>query len=165
MKYGRLPAEKGQSLNPGVFVTLLNRVTLGSGMAGNASTARIAASAVAPANPKLHASFLLLAILGDVVAAADTDPLTEPETSWRRSRFRSTSRSLAVWYLSSRAFSSALPMIRSSSGGTSGFSLAGGFGVSRRMPSKMTAAVSPRNGALPVTIWYKTAPKENKSER
>src|SRR5438309_10502385 len=105
MKYRRLPADKGQSLNPDVFVTLLKRMTLGSGMAGRASTAnRIAVSAASPVNPRPQASFLLLAVLGEVVIAA-TDSLAESETSWRRNRFRSTSRSRAVWYLSSRSFS------------------------------------------------------------
>ena len=147
-----------------MFVTLLNRVTFGSGMAGSASTANRTTASVAPANPRPQESFLFLAVLADVVIAA-TDSLLEPEISWRRNRFRSTSRSRAVWYLSSRSFSRALPMIRSSSIGTSGLSFEAGVGISRRMPSKMTAAVSPANGAFPVAIWYKTAPKENKSER
>src|SRR5260370_2757550 len=123
----------------------------------------MAAGAV-PDDRRPQAIFPLLALLAGVVMAA-RDWLAEAEISWRRSRFRSTSRSRAVWYLSSRSFSRALAIIRSSSIGTPGVSFEGGVGVSRRMPSKMTAAVSPGNGALPVTIWYKTAPKENKSER
>jgi hypothetical protein len=34
-----------------------------------------------------------------------------------------------------------------------------------RMPSKITAAVEPPNGTVPVAISYSTTPSENKSDR
>ena len=52
----------------------------------------------------------------------------------------------------SRSFSSALLMMRSSSGGISGFSRTGAAGARFRMASKITPEVSPRKGSAPVAI-------------
>src|ERR1700675_4592494 len=51
-----------------------------------------------------------------LLAAAPRD-----ESVSRFNRFKSSRSSAAVWYRSSRSFSSALPMISSSFGGTAGF--------------------------------------------
>jgi hypothetical protein len=63
------------------------------------------------------------------------------------------------------SLASALLMMSSSFGGTSGFSRTTDVGVPSRMALKITPELSPRNGSVPVVISYKTAPKENKSVR
>jgi hypothetical protein len=75
-----------------------------------------------------------------------------PDVVSRRSRFRSASRSLAVWYRTSRSFSRAFEMIRSSSGGTAGFASEAGAGSRFRIPSKTTPVVVPEKAWRPVAI-------------
>ena len=67
-------------------------------------------------------------------------------------RLRSARISAAVWQRISRSFSSALLMVSSSFGGSSGFSRIAAVGARFRMASVMTAEVSPRNGRTPVAI-------------
>src|SRR2546422_603979 len=64
-----------------------------------------------------------------------------------------------------RSFSSALLMMRSSSGGRSGLTRMGAVGARFRTESKTTAEVLPLKGTVPVAISYSTAPKENRSVR
>src|SRR5574341_640180 len=76
-------------------------------------------------------------------ADAATTVLERPESISRFSRFKSARISEAVWYRTSRSFSSALLMIRSSSGLSSGFRRRGGIGALLRIASKITAVVGP----------------------
>ena len=55
--------------------------------------------------------------------------------------------------------------MRSSSGGSSGFSLTGAVGTLLRIALKIAADVVPSNGSRPVHISYSTTPKENRSVR
>lgn len=63
------------------------------------------------------------------------------------------------------SFSSALLMMSSSLGATSGFRRKGATGARFIIPSKIAPVLSPRKGTAPVAISYKTTPKENKSVR
>ena len=65
----------------------------------------------------------------------------------------------------SRSLRSALPMMRSISGGTSGANSAGGGGSTFRISAITSLAVSPSNAALPVTISYMTDPRLKMSLR
>jgi hypothetical protein len=49
--------------------------------------------------------------------------------------------------------------------GKPGFNRKGVSGARFRIPSEITADVSPRKGKVPVAISYSTAPNENKSVR
>ena len=101
------------------------------------------------------------------IEAAAVEPTTAllPDSISRFNRFRSALSSAALWHRSSRSFSSALLMIRSNSGGISGFKRTEATGLRFRIASKITADVSPRKGSEPVVISYSTAPNENKSVR
>ena len=83
----------------------------------------------------------------------------------RFSRCRSVRISEACWYRRFRSFSSALLMISSSLGGTSGFSRTGGGRCSIQNGFEDHRRTFPRNGNVPVAISYSTAPKENRSVR
>src|ERR1700731_2506307 len=75
-----------------------------------------------------------------------------PDVVSRLSRLRSAHNSAELWQRTSRSFSRALPMTRSSSIGISGLRRVGGVGVASRMALKITPEVSPRNGKVPVHI-------------
>src|SRR5271165_3055472 len=67
-------------------------------------------------------------------------------------RFRSERNSAALWYRTSRSFSSALLMIRSSSGDSLGLKCVRETGAVFRIAEKIIPAVSPSNGRLLATI-------------
>ena len=101
-------------------------------------------------------------------SAAEAATKLEPDRPLSVSLFkrcRSARISAAPWYRSVRSFSSALSMIRSSSGGKSGFSRTAGTGARFKIASEITPGLSPRKGSVPVAISYSTAPNENKSVR
>ena len=77
---------------------------------------------------------------------------TREESRSRLRRFRSARTSAALWQRSSISFSSSLKMMRSISGGRSGFRRIGGAGARLRIASVITPWVSPRNGRIPVAI-------------
>src|SRR5215472_18785092 len=87
-----------------------------------------------------HSASLLLGRAPAVATGGATGNF--PELVSRLRRFRSARISAALWQRTSRSFSSALLMIRSSSGGTSGLIRLGRAGVLFRIESKIAADVS-----------------------
>ena len=88
-----------------------------------------------------------------------------PDSLSRFSRFKSARTSAACWYRTSRSFSRALAMIRSSSSGTCGLLWRADVGSRFRIASWITPVVRPENACWPVAISYSTAPNENRSVR
>ncbi len=80
-------------------------------------------------------------------------------------RRSSATSSPAVWKRASRSFSRHRAMKRSRSDETLRLRFRTGSGVSRRIALRMSASLSPVNGASPVTISYSSTPKEKMSDR
>jgi len=78
---------------------------------------------------------------------------------------RSANTSRACWYRCSTCLSSAFMTMRSSSGGTRGFSRAIGSGWLCTMRYSVSATDPPANGNRPVSSSYITTPEEKMSER
>ena len=95
------------------------------------------------------------------VAPAPTGSSGVASTSWPAiTRRRSSPNSPAVWYRFAGFFASDRITTASSGGGTSGFSVEGGTGVSCTCLYATAIAESPVNGGAPARISYSTTPSE-----
>src|SRR5262249_15140151 len=68
-------------------------------------------------------------------------------------------------YRSAEVFARHRKIIRSNSGDTAGFRCEGAIGSACKICAHTALTELPSNGANPVTIWYKTIPSENRSDR
>src|SRR4029077_19245024 len=118
---------------------------------GETVAAALDAAAVVPGIAEVPATGIPALLTGMPGSATAATGLRLESVSLFR-RCSSARISEACWYRNSRSFSSARLMIRSSSGGKSGFSRTGAAGERLRIASKIVAVLSPRNGNAPVAI-------------